>query len=174
MPSFAAGAPHGLKNLDTKAGAELLGHQLDPKNRNMLPHVILEDGMPPRRKGEPDTECLNCSVGAAGVVVGAQQHLMWILAVDRPEDFSFSSNSYHAAHLDSMFSICSTPSVSAGNGFRSIGHEPSGAGGCSASASAPALEAEIDAAISICGGDVRAALRAAYSPMHYWKQRSNL
>ena len=32
--------------------------------------------------------------------------------------------------------------------------------GSSASASAQALEAEIDAAISICGGDVRAALRA--------------
>ena len=33
--------------------------------------------------------------------------------------------------------------------------------GSSASASAQALEAEIDAAISICGGDVLAALRAA-------------
>jgi hypothetical protein len=47
----------------------------------VVPCVILADRMPARRKGEPNTELLKRSIGAAGVVMGAQQNLMWILAV---------------------------------------------------------------------------------------------
>jgi hypothetical protein len=131
------------------------------KTEHMVPRVILENRMTARCEREPDTESLNRLVIAAGVVIDAQKNLMGILAVQaRGRELSLSPD-HGAVHLDSMFSFCS-------NEQRSLWQALSGSSAMDDPASsdspevdrAEALEAEIDEAIAVCGGNVRVALRA--------------